>query len=320
MSVTINIDNYGALNIKEKLILTADIAAGVTSLPVVNSDGPVASDFLVLGALGTEYSEKVQASATTPTPDATHINLQAVTAIKHSQFDPAWLLFGDQIQVYRAPNVDGNFPADTAYTTLGSPISIDTDEMYTAYTDASGSNAYWYKFVYKNSVSGNTTNLADSVAKRGGGYGTYTSVENIRREAGLYNNQFITDAMIDAARYRAQFEIDGALQGMYTIPFQPPINPIVATMTDKLAASYLLATDYGPMASGNSKDADKKLTEYQRIMQKIDSKSYVLTDVNGNDMSIAGAGGNKAWPNDTTDSTPVDQGGSQRNFRMGMRF
>lgn len=317
---TLQIDNFPAVNVKDKLILTGDTVAGITSIPVVNSEGVSADDVLVLGPLVSEYSEQLYAAHTGFAPDHTHVVTSAATVAAHDQFDPLWVLFGDQIKIWRAPNVDGTLPADTAFTLL-TTVGIDYDEASTEYQDAAGSNAYWYKVTYKNSITAAETNLANSpIAIRGGDYGTYTTLENIRREAGMGNNQFITDSQIDAARYRAQFELDGALQGMYPVPFQPPINPMVALMTEKLAASYLLSIDYGPMASGNSKDADKKLGEYQRLMDKIDSKNYVLTDTNGNDLSIAGAGGNKAWPNDTTATTDGSSGGNTRIFRMSDRY
>lgn len=316
----LEIDNFPAINIKDKLILTADVAAGITSLPVVNSEGVSADDFMVLGNLGSEYSEKVQAAHTGFAPDRSHVVVAAATAAAHSEFDPMWVLFGNQIKVWRAPNVDGTPPADTAFILL-TTIDVDYDETSTAYEDAAGSNAYWYKVTYLNSTTNVETDIADSpILIRGGNYGTYTTISAIRKEAGLWNNEFITDSAIDAARYRAQYEIDGALQGLYVVPFQPPVNPMISALVEKLAAFYLLSTDYGPMASGNSKDADKKMTEYQRLMEKIDSKNYVLTDANGNELAIDGAGGNKSWPNDTTETTPVDQGGSNRQFRYGMRF
>lgn len=316
----LQIDNFPAINIKDKLILTADTAIGITSIPVVNSEGVSADDFIVLGNLGSEYSEKVQAAHTGFAPDRSHVVIVAATLAAHDEFDPLWILAGDKIKIWRAPNVDGTPPADGTFTLL-TTIDVNYDETSTAYEDAAGSNAYWYKVTYLNSTTNAETSLADSpILIRGGDYGVYTTISAIRREAGLWNNEFITDSTIDAARYRAQYEIDGALQGMYTVPFQPPVNPMISALTEKLAAFYLLSTDYGPMASGNSKDADKKMSEYQRLMEKIDSKNYVLTDSNGQELALAGAGGNKAWPNDTTATTPGDQGGSQRIFRMSTRF
>lgn len=320
MSVTLNIDNFGAANIKDKLITTADTAAATTSIPVVNSSGISANDFLLYGQLGTEYGEKVQAAASGQTPDATHVVLASPgTTLAHKQFEPFWLLFGDKVNVYRAANVDGNIPADNTFSLLAT-VAINMNESYTQYNDSSGSNAYWYKFTYFNSVTNAESALADSITARGGGYDVYCSLESIRREAGLLNNEFITDAMIDSARYTAQFEIDGELQGLYSVPFQAPINPTIAELTRKLAAAKLLMTDYGPMASGNSKDGQQKLTDYERIMTRINNKTAVLTDVNGNELAISGAGGIKAWPNDTTATTDGSSGGSTRNFRMSDRY
>lgn len=316
----LSIDNFNGLNIKDKLVLTADSVAAITSIPVVNSQGVSADDFLIVGGLATDYSEQAQSAHTGFAPDRTHVVVTAPLGAAHKQFDPLWVLFGDKIKVYRAPNVDGSYPPDANYALL-TTIPIDYDNAATQYTDPAGSSAYWYKITYFNSITSAETTLADSpITIRGGDYITYTTIAAIRNEAGLNNNEFITDSAIDMQRYRAQAVIDGALEGLYVVPFAAPVNPMISYLTEKLAAANLLSVDYGPMASGNSKDADKKMAEYKDLMTKIDDKVYVLTDTNGNNLAIAGAGGIKAWPNSTTDSTPVSEGGSQRNFRYGMRF
>lgn len=320
MSYTLNVDNFTALNAIDKLVLNADSAASITTIPTVNSEGISSNQFLILGYIGSEGSEKIQTIATNPILSPTSFQITGGTKFAHKQFEPITALFGDTIKLYRAPNVDGTIPSDANFTYLLSQV-IDYDEVSTAVTDPNGSNGYWYKFTYLNSLTNAETNISDSpIVIRGGQYGVYTSVYNIRREAGMLNNQYVTDSMIDAARYRAQYEIDGGLAGMYPVPFQPPINPMIAALTEKLSAFYLLSTDYGPLATGNSKSATDKQTEFQRLMDNLDTKKYILTDTNGNDLSFAGAGGIKSWPNKTTSTTPTDQGGSDRTFRIGQRF
>jgi len=318
MSQLLRIDNFSSNNILEKTSLSADVNTGDTDLPVVNNSGFTVSRFVAVGRLGSDSCEwlTITSLSSITSPIITSTDL---AQLPHSKNDPVTELFGDKIKIYRASNTDGTIPADNEFSPIDT-IDIQADQISTDYTDDSGGASYWYKYTYYNEILADETNLADSVASRGGGYDTYCSIDDIRREAGLSSNSYISDADIDAKRRQAQATIDGALQGLYIVPFSAPINPMIEEVTIKLAAGLLLKQDYGPFVTGNSKSGDDKIKEANSLLQEIDNKHYILTDTLGNDMSIKGAGGIKAFPDSSTPDLPVADGGSDRAFRYGMRF
>ena len=75
--------------------------------------------------------------------------------------------------------VDGNIPADASFSQIGTAIDIDPDQTFTIFTDGSGGSEYWYKTTYFNSVTLAETNITQSFAARGGGYGHLVAVERV---------------------------------------------------------------------------------------------------------------------------------------------
>ena len=314
MSQTLKIDNFGALNRKETTQVGADVAAAATTITLLSTKDISATKRLIFGRIGTEHSELPTVQSIT---DDTHLEL-ASPGLKfpHSLYEEVVVLFGSQIEIWRASNVDGNMPADSAFSLLaGGTIDIDFDQMSTEFTDAAGGSDYWYKFKYKDPTSGDTTSLADCVAVRGGGVGNYVSIEDIRHEAGFDKNIYITDGMVDTARQAAQAEINGALYGLYPVPFSSPINPLIVDLAKRLAAGLLLTTDYGPMTSGSNKNGNDKLDKARKDLMRIANKELILTNIIGN--STANPATNaSSWPNNQTATTPGEDGGGERMFRV----
>lgn len=318
MAQLLRIDNYSSNNITQTTALSADIDSGGSSLPVVNNSGFTVSRFALVGRLGSDVAEWLTITSLSNSPSPTIVSTDTLK-LDHSNNDPVTELFGDKIKIYRAANTDGTIPADNLFSVIDT-IDIQTDNISTDYTDDTGGANYWYKYTYYNQLLSEETNLDDSVASRGGGYDTYCSIDDIRKEAGLSSNDYISDADVDSKRRKAQAIIDGALQGLYAVPFTAPINPMIEEITIKMAAGLLLNQDYGPFTSGNSKSGDAKIKEANDLLTLIDNKHYILTDTLGNDLSNQGAGGIKSFPDSTADTLPVDEGGSSRAFRYGMRF
>lgn len=317
MSQTISINNYGDSNLVEQTRLDADVAVAVNALVVENTNHIGGGDFLVIGLLGNETTELLVVQSVTGT---TGIGTVGNTVLPHNRFDPVNKLFGSQIKLYRAPNVNGVQPADTAFAPLAT-IDIDIDQPMTDYTDATGSSAYWYKFTYYNPTSTGETNLADSMAMRGGGTGDYCSIEDVRKEAGLTNNRYITDVMIDTKRKAAQSEIDGALSGLYPIPFTAPINPFIADLTARLAAGLLLTQQFGVYNTLNTNNGGAKLKDARAQLNKLQTSQMTLTDTAGNNIEIPGTSSFAGWPNETTSGVDGSIGGdSGPGFRKSTRY
>ena len=313
MPATFTIPNFSQTNIKGSTKLSAITLAGATSLPVQNSAGFANGNFIVTGALGAEGAELNTVNAVVTSTTALPI---AAASFKHSQYEAVSLLFGNQIKIYRAPNVDGSVPADTNFTLLTvTPLTIAPDSNQTSYTDPAGSNGYWYKFTYYNSASTAETALSDAVASRGN-VAHYAGLDDIRNEAGFAKSPYVTDNLISLKRDAAEAEVNGALTGIYSLPLTAPINPFIADITTRLAAGLLMSEQYG-MYSGASNDTNgvNKLAAARADLLRIQNKSLELTDTAGNDTAITGTGF-AAWPNSSTASAQPTDGGGYRNFRI----
>lgn len=321
MSQTLTIPNYSSRNVLETTTLTADANAAQANLSVENASNFATNTIAVVGTIGSETLEKFVVQGVASLVLTATANL----AINHKRFDPITKLYGDRIRIYRADNVDGSQPDDADFTLL-TPVNIDFDDIQTRYEDADGSSDYWYKSTYYNSIADTETPLSDSTAVRGGGYGNYASLESIRSTAGFANNRFITDAKIDEKRQAAQNLINATLTGIYTIPFTNPINPLIAEITRKLAAGYLLsqeATNAAMRAQGEALIAEVTNADGTGTLDKLDKKELKLVGIlgaDGSDSSTSVAGTVSGWPNETTADADGDVGGAPRQFRMSDRY
>ena len=298
MSVTLKIDNYPLLNIKEATSLAADVEPSATSLTLMNNESIVATDFVLIGRRGSETGElRTVASAS----GATLAVVDALT-LHHDAYDDVTALFGDKIRIYRAANTNGTAPSDGSFTLLD-PVDIDPDQMSTKFTDPDGSLSYWYKYTYYNSTSTDETDLSQTVAVRGGIIGQYETLDNIRSAAGFENNRNITDYYIDGFRRAAQDQVNGKLSGVYTVPFTAPINSFISQITTSLAAGHIKLDQLGQ----SNEDGRGMIEWAEEQLEKIRSGSITLTDAagttlpkpNGTSSGVTGGGmGMSGYPND----------------------
>jgi len=317
MSAQIRINNWDAPNLIETSELTADAAIGATSLTLKSAQGFNADNFVILGRLSGETAEL--RSIGSINSDLRQITVTYALKFAHAQFESIVSLFGNQIKVYRATNVDGTIPADNQFSLL-TTINIDPDQSYTDYKDASGGSSYWYKATFFNETTTAETDIGNSVATRGGGYGNYCTIDSIRGEAGIRNNRFITDATVNEKRLIAQQLIDSQLNGIYTIPFTAPVNALISAITRTYAAGLLLVDNYGPAVTLNTNEGNQKLlwvTNEKETGQldKLRLKKLTLTDpVTGSDISNPGTSGSfGGFPDADGDGTGS---ASERAFRM----
>lgn len=276
MSEILHPTNFDPINVIEIGELSLDALAGQKVVKSTSSQGLVAGDYLVVGVRGSEIAEIGQID----TINGEDITLLANLRFKHYRTDPITKLVGSQIKIYRAANVNGLAPADTDFAYLG-VVTIDADQLYTPYTDLAGGSGYWYKKTYYNSTSSLETSLADATAVRGGGYGHYASVDDVRHEAGMDNNRYIGDESILEKLEMAESEVNGSLAiAGYTLPLtEVPAN--LKQITQLLAAGYLLTVDYGPEYNGLTKDGERKIKMGKDMLLKIEKRETQLLDVQG---------------------------------------
>lgn len=314
MAQQVEIDNFGSLNVVDSDKLEADVLPGANQIQTDNTANYTVGQYVCIGALGTEGCEIGTVASIV---DATHLQFTNPVKLKHDRFDALTPLNGDQIKVYRAPNMTGLLPDDSTFGVLGS-VPIVVSDPVTLYIDSSGGNAYWYKSTYYNSATNFESTLADSTAARGGGYDYYASAYAIRKTAGLVNNQYITDADIDEKRKEAQDEIDAALTGMYTTPFQPPIDSMISGITRLLAAGKLMMDDPGGQGANSLiyKEGQDKINQARKMLKLIDDRAYTITDSNGASTMSPNSQSSKSFPDATTVAQGGGQPGNDRLFRM----
>jgi hypothetical protein len=321
MSQTLKITNFSESNINETTVLTADTPAGSGVLAVDNSVDFSGGVFVLVGGPGSKIAEIIQA-ATVELPN--QIPLVSNTMLAHEQNESIVALFANQINIYVAANPPSNLQPPDSQFTLQATINIDANNETTSYTDVNGSGNFWYKSTYYNSSSTAETDIASSSAIRGNYTPNYCSITDIRKTAGMMANPYISDVDIDAKRTEAQNQIDGILNGMYTIPFQPPVDKMILGITRMLAAGMLMIDDPGAAGSGSAiyTEGKDKIADAEAMLAMVAARKYILTDAAGDQIISPSSSSSKSFPDATTTlESPGRMGGSfgsasHRNFRM----
>lgn len=295
----LHIPNFLANNIREELVLSADAASGQPTIAVQNTDGVANNDFLVF-IPGSETSELLEILSISNL----NITFTSNLILNHKNHERVIKLFGDQVKVYRAPNVDGTIPADTAFSALGSPVAIEPDTPSTLVTDSAGGSDYWYKFVYRNSITSAETDISYSEAIRGGGWGNYCSIESIRNEAGLDKVKQLQNSEIAERRAEAEDEINAALVSAgYMMPLQTQKGayytpPLIKNIDRMLSAGYVLLRNFGTTKPGSQSDGGSKVKRAQDLLAEIQLTDKMLLDSTG--QVLAKTQLVSGWPDDTT--------------------
>lgn len=294
MATLLQLDNFPQTNIKEATQLAADYAVGTSAIAVQSANGFSINDICIMGVPGSESVERLVVQSVS----AQTITFTTPTLFKHAQYDPLVAVKGDQLRIYTAANVDNTLPADSNFILLTS-IAIDLDEPQTEYNDPAGSAAVWYKYTFYAGAATYESLLADSIATRGGGYGHYCSIDDIRQSSGFVRNQNITNATLDVHRNRAESEINAELYHIYTLPFPLPAPWLINHIATKLASGYAMIDEFGTFGSGTTKDGTEKIKEAQMMLQALKSREQVLTDALGKSLVISQSVSSN--PNDASD-------------------
>lgn len=305
MSALLKLDNFSSSNIREKTYVDADYESG-TSLVVKSGQNIVSNLYALIGLAGQEQTE----IALIDSVASNTLTLHATLSNAHAKYSDVTILLANQIQVYRAANVNGTAPADSDFSVFGSPVNINSESLMTTYADPAGGSDYWYKYTYINEATDDETSLSDSLAVRGGDGAHYASLDAIRQEAGLNNNNYVADSLISEKRAAAEDEINGLLAGTFTVPFAS-VPPMITQITEELAAGMLLTIEYGPFASGTNKDGNAKLENARAKLSRLKDQSLPLVD--GTGTPIPGSGSRVGgWPDDSTRyARPEDDGGER---------
>ena len=291
MAEILNPTNFDPINIVEKTELNADANKAQAVISLENPQGYAVDDFVVVGILGEDGAEIGRVLSVS----GDDITLTANLALDHQREEPVTKLRGERVRIYRAANVDGNIPADTAFTAL-TTLDIEPDQMQTEFSDSTGGSGFWYKKTYLNSVSLVETDLADSEASRGGDFGHYATLDEIRREAGLQYADGLDEGVVSDRRNDAESEVKGAISRRYGLPLAY-VPSVVVNATKLIAAGYLLLTAYGSGEEGTNKEGDAKLKIGRMLLDKIVDGDIALLDITDVQIAeiLAGLGG---YPDD----------------------
>lgn len=169
----------------EKSYLSLATSAGVTALPLKNTDRFAANDRIMIGEMGREKTELVTVSANA---SATSLTIGA-TVFPHSADDPVYRLRFDQIKFYRSTTgINGSYPVQSTQD-----MDVDNENLTTTYIAADDAAGYYYKISYYNSISTIESAFSDPVLVAGYPRGSVGFlIDEILREVGDEEEQFIT--------------------------------------------------------------------------------------------------------------------------------
>ena len=309
MSQTLNLSNFSSSNVLARTKLTSDIAAGISSVGVQNTQGFAAGP-ITIGNPGQQTTELITALAPT---SATAIPVSGTTKLGHNFSDDVLLLFGDSIRIYRANDQygTGQQPDDSQFSQIAT-VAINPTSDVTTYIDSAGVSGQWYKYTYINTTTQAETTLANSSATQAGQQ-HYVSLDDIRMAAGFISNRNVTDTMIEAKRDAAEKEINGALLPVYNFPLPQPTNPIIAEIAKQLAAGMLMHELYMTISPQMAAEGESKADKARNgggsftSLQDLVNKDIVLTDASFTEVTIAEIHGFGGYPDATTTDSESNQ-------------
>lgn len=273
MAGTIRVDSFSSINIAERSELGADYLPDSAQIILRSTQGFEVGQPIYVGNLSREGCESAVVASV---DDETTVTLAQPLKLPHRRYEAVTATVGDSIRIYRAANVDGRPPADGAFTVLATR-SIDPDQQSTYYRDPDGSSDYWYRTSYVNTASLMEVGL--STPERGDAFNHYASLTEIRKDAGFESAHNLADSVVALQRRIAEAEINGALSGAYSTPFNPAPEAVKA-LTIQLASAFLQVHAYGETSSLRAKlKAARDAIENYRV------RAIILTDDDGNAMS-----------------------------------
>lgn len=297
---TISLPNFLDPNIQEVLELSADAAPSQAVANVINPNNVNDADYLVLNP-GEENGELRKINTSGVTGNA--ITFTSNLSLQHRNHERILKLTGNKIRVYRAPNVDGTPPSASAFSLLGT-VTIDPDQPFSYYVDNAGGAGFWYLFTYFNDVSSFETDLGLAEPIRGGGYGHYVTLGDLRAEAGLNETRRLDDTQVAQRRVEAESEVKGALAAAgYIMPLQTAngayFTPAVVIGTVRvLGAGLIVSQNFGVTKPGSAKDGKAKCDSARATLDRITGDKIVLLD--SNDQPLLKRNLIDGWPDDTT--------------------
>ena len=260
----------------ELTYLSDDVAVAANSISVTNPQGFATDDYIVIERVRSETAEVVKIASVS----GSEITLSTALNFLHKDGVRIQKILFNQRRFYRSTSETGS------YTLLATKsIGVDRPDG-TFYEDSTGTSTSWYKSTYYNSTTDVETTLADAVACKAAESEHYTSLWDIRKQAGFEDAFGIKDETIANYRDEAENEFEAAIVSVYTIPLVPKPK-IVRQIINLLAAGNLLIKEYGMEADIEiSKSGQRMLDRAYDLINKIVNKTLKLVDDDGDPLTL----------------------------------
>jgi phage gp36-like protein len=281
-----------------KGVLNADASAGdAVSLTLVNNAGFEADNYVVIGWEGSENAELCRIS-TDVTPGTAIVVATLLRA--HKAGEPVTVYRYNQRKFYGALTVDGEY---TELTDEGSPKDIDVNNPQGTIFEYNGSEGYLYfKSTYYHSRLDQESDIDQSEGVASDQTARYATIYDIKRQAGLSKNPYITDDIVEKFRKRAENEINSYLYAKYNIPLmnsddESEVPFIIENCCTLLAAGYMDWQEYGKEGEGA-----KWLGEARSLLKAIQKGTQKLIGLDGIELSTKSSTQGVASYPDTVDN------------------
>lgn len=264
---------------RERGQLAADASAGSNvALTFVNGDTFAVNDYIVIGYEGSEKAEICIITA---------VSAQTITVatlrLPHKSDEPVVKYRYNKRKYYGSLTIDGSY---SELTSSGSPLTIQVEDPQGTILEYTGNEGYLYfKSTYYNSTTTDETDVDGADAVAGDETTRYCSIYAIRKQAGLTNNPYLTDGMVEIYRKRAENEINSVIFSRYVIPLENALGvnevpPIIENVCTLLAAGYFDYQEFGKEGQGV-----KWLGEARGILKALQDGRQRLIDSTGEEFT-----------------------------------
>ncbi len=259
----------------ERGVLDADASAGSNvAITLLNNDGLSLNDYIVIGTEGAEVVELQQINAAVVAGTAIQV---ATLLFAHKKGEPITLYRYNQRKFYGSLTKTGSY---TELTADGSPVNIQVDDPQGTIIEYTGGEGFlFFKATYFNSQTSDETSKDDSEAVEADESKRYTSLYQIRVQAGLTQNPFINDSRLERKRKQAENEINSAIFARYPLPLAE-VPPLLNTICDLLAGGYIDFEEFGPEGEGK-----KWLGEARGILKRVMEGKQRLIGTDGTELA-----------------------------------
>ena len=254
-------------------------------------------------AIGYEGSDRAELQKVTAKSGSTKITVETLK-FNHAKGEHVAVFRFDKRKFYGSKEREGSYSELVAD---GSPKGIMVDDTQGTRLEYTGDEGYkWFKATYYNSETEEESSIADADPVEADEAKRYCSLYAIAQQAGLVNNPFISDGLLETFRKRAENEINSKLYSRYRLPLSE-VPSIIENICTLLAAGYIDYQEFG--AEGEGK---KWLGEARGLLKAIQGGRQRLLDYEGNELPSRESGNVLSGHPDAETEGPM--------FKRGQKF